>query len=106
MLRLVAVAAMLAAAAAAAQEPPAPPAAPTAPSAPAAPAAPAALTPEQIARDPRMIAAIRHANLTADHKCGDVGGIINLEQKAAGRACRKRMVDAAKLDAEAEITAR
>lgn len=89
------------------------PPAPPAPSAPAAPAAPAAdpppaplavkLTPDQIARDPRMIAALRHANNTADRKCGDVGGIVGLEQKTAGRACRKRFVDAAKADAEFEI---
>ena len=75
--------------------PPPPPATDTAPVKPTA---------EQIAKDPRMIAALRHANNIADRKCGDVGGVVSLEAKTAGRACRKRFVDAAKADAEFEIT--
>lgn len=80
------------AAAAAAQD--APPAAPV-----ATPVSAAAT-----ASDPRMIAAIRHANLSADHKCGEgVGGNVDLATRTEARACRKRMVDAARLDAESEI---
>ena len=71
---------------------------------PATDTAPVKPTPEQIAKDPRMIAALRHANNIADRKCGDVGGVVSLEAKTAGRACRKRFVDAAKADAEFEIT--
>ncbi len=74
--------------------------------------APAAATPavattisaEAMAHDPRMIAAIRHANLTADHKCGEsVGGITDLATKAEAQRCRRRMVETAKLDAQGEI---
>lgn len=62
------------------------------------------LSADQVASDPRMAAAIRHANLTADHKCGEgVGGTVSLEVKAAAQACRRRMVSAAKADAEYEI---
>ncbi len=59
---------------------------------------------EEMARDPRMIAAIRHANVTADHKCGEtVGGITDLATKADAQRCRRRMVETAKLDAQGEI---
>jgi hypothetical protein len=82
---------------AAADPPPAPADAP-------APPAPAPLTPEQLASDPRMIAAIRHANAMADHKCGEnVGGITDLATKAEAQRCRRRMIATAKLDAEGEI---
>ncbi len=75
------------------------------PPAPPAPPPAAALTPEQIANDPRMLAAIRHANAVADRKCGEgVGGQVDLATKAAAQRCRKRMVATAKLDAEGEIT--
>ena len=93
--RIVAAVILAVAAPAAAQDAPPPP--------PAADVAPVKLTPEQMDKDPRMIAAVRHANSLADRKCGDVGGIVSLEDKAAGRACRKRYVNAARADAEFEI---
>ena len=62
------------------------------------------MTPAEMAHDPRMIAAIRHANLLADHKCGEiVGGLTDLATKAAAQKCRRHMVEMAKLDAESEI---
>lgn len=70
-------------------------------------APPPAATPmsaEAIAHDPRMIAAIRHANATADRKCGEgVGGSVDLATKAEAARCRRRMIATAKLDAESEI---
>ena len=87
---------------AAAQNAPPPPAADPPPP---PPPAGTQLTPEQIANDPRMIAAIRHANALADRKCGEgVGVQVDLETKAAAQRCRRRMVATAKLDAEGEIT--
>ena len=69
--------------------------------------APATATPisaEAMASDPRMIAAIRHANVVADHKCGEiVGGITDLATKADAQRCRRRMIATAKLDAQGEI---
>ncbi len=51
-----------------------------------------------------MIAAVRHANMMANHKCGEnIGGITDLALKAEAQRCRRRMVEAAKLDAESEI---
>ena len=89
----------------------APPAAPTvaAPTvaAPTVAATPAAtpISAEDMARDPRMIAAIRHANATADRKCGEgVGGNVDLATKAEAARCRRRMIATAKLDAESEIS--
>ncbi len=74
------------------------------PPAAAPPAAPAPISAEEMARDPRMIAAIRHANATADRKCGEgVGGNVDLATKAEAARCRRRMIATAKLDAESEI---
>ncbi len=79
-----------------------PPAA--APPAAAPPAATAPVSADEMARDPRMIAAIRHANATADRKCGEgVGGNVDLATKAEAARCRRRMIATAKLDAESEI---
>ncbi len=81
------------------------PAANAAPSAPAAPAAPAPAASADLSNDPRMLAAIRHANARADQKCGNGAGVgvVDLQTKTAARSCRRHMVDAAKLDAEFEI---
>lgn len=57
--------------------------------------------------DPRMIAALRHANAVADAKCGDgAGGFVSLEVKNAARSCRRRIVTAARADAEGTIDGR
>ncbi len=57
-----------------------------------------------LATDPRMLAAIRHANAAADAKCGvGVGEVVDLATKAAAQRCRRRMIETAKLDAEGEI---
>ncbi len=81
-----------------------PPAA-TPPTTPPSAAAPATISAEALAADPRMIAAIRHANAVADRKCGDgPGGIVDLSAKAEMQRCRRRIVATAKLDAEGEIT--
>ncbi|QYE34991.1 hypothetical protein KZX46_20080 [Polymorphobacter sp. PAMC 29334] len=73
------------------------------PAPPAPPAQTAAPTrPVDMANDPRMLAAIRHANARADEKCGGIG-VSDLQTKMAARNCRRHMVDAAKLDAEFEI---
>ncbi|MGI4877579.1 MAG: hypothetical protein ACRYG4_08850 [Janthinobacterium lividum] len=79
------------------------PAAPLA--ADAAAAAPAKLSGAALDNDPRMLAAIRHANARADQKCGNGAGVgvVDLQTKMAGRTCRRHMVDAAKLDAEFDI---
>lgn len=59
----------------------------------------------EIASDPRMIAAIRHANAKADAKCGAGAGlgITDLQSKMAAKTCRRHIVNAAMLDAEGEI---
>ena len=70
---------------------------------------PPAVTPisvDAMANDPRMIAAIRHANALADHKCGTVGGVVDLAARAEASKCRRRMIATAKLDAESEIEGR
>ncbi len=79
---------------------------PTAASAAVTPTAVATpISAEAMARDPRMIAAIRHANATADRKCGEgVGGNVDLATKAEAARCRRRMIATAKLDAESEIS--
>ena len=75
------------------------------PPAAAPPAAAPPISAEEMARDPRMIAAIRHANATADRKCGEgVGGSVDLATKAEAARCRRRMIATAKLDAESEIS--
>ena len=94
--------------AAAAQVAPAAPVAPAAEPAPPAPPAPAAstapLTPEAMASDPRMIAAIRHANAVADRKCGaGIGGVVDISLRAEAQRCRRRIIATAKLDAQGEI---
>lgn len=73
----------------------------------AAPAATLAVVVD-MANDPRMLAAIRHANAKADAKCG-VGaglGVTDLQSKMTARTCRRHIVEAAKLDAEFEIKGR
>lgn len=83
------------------------PAAADPPGAPDAPPAATKVSAEAMASDPRMIAAIRHANALADHKCGEnVGGITDLATRADAQRCRRRMVANAKLDAEGEIEGR
>jgi hypothetical protein len=78
--------------------------------APATGGAPAA-TPAVVvdmANDPRMLAALRHANAKADAKCG-VGaglGVTDLQSKMVARTCRRHIVEAARLDAEFEIKGR
>lgn len=105
---LTALAAFAPAAAFAVQADPAPPAA-AAPAAPAAsdapPATSAKLSGAALDNDPRMLAAIRHANARADQKCGAGAGtgVVDLQTKMAARTCRRHMVDAAKLDAEFDI---
>jgi hypothetical protein len=78
---------------------------PAAPAAPAAVAGPAPRSAADLENDPRMLAAIRHANARADQKCGNGAGVgvVDLQTKMAARTCRRHMVDAAKLDAEFEI---
>jgi len=71
------------------------------------PPAPAKLDAKAMAKDPRMVAALRHANATADRKCGEgIGGTVSLEVKATAQACRRRIVEAARLDTESEIEGR
>lgn len=101
---LAALAAFAPAAAFAVQADPAP-AAPAAPAEALAPAASAKLSGAALDNDPRMLAAIRHANARADQKCGAGAGtgVVDLQTKMAARTCRRHMVDAAKLDAEFDI---
>jgi len=74
---------------------------------PTPPPAPAKLDAKAMAKDPRMVAALRHANATADRKCGEgIGGTVSLEVKATAQACRRRIVEAARLDTESEIEGR
>lgn len=78
------------------------PAAPPAPPVPPAASAPAAHV--DLSNDPRMLAAIRHANARADQKCGGAGGgAVDLQTAMTAKACRRHMVEAAKLDAEFDI---
>nr|WP_295658935.1 hypothetical protein [Polymorphobacter sp.] len=105
---LAALAAFAPAAAFAVQANPVPPA-PASPAAPPAAdvptAAPAKLSAAELENDPRMLAAIRHANARADQKCGNGAGVgvVDLQTKMTARTCRRHIVDAAKLDAEFEI---
>ncbi len=70
----------------------------------AAPAAATKISASAMASDPRMIAAIRHANAAADIKCGvGVGANVDLATRAEAQRCRRRMIETAKLDAEGEI---
>ena len=91
----------------AAADPPPPAAASPSPAAMAATSAAPAATPvsvEAMASDPRMIAAIRHANAVADKKCGvGIGGVVDIAARAEAQRCRRRIVTTAKLDAEGEI---
>ena len=78
-------------------------AAPAAADPPALAATPVSV--ESLASDPRMIAALRHANAVADRKCGDaIAGTVDLATKAEAMKCRRRIIATAKLDAEGEIT--
>ncbi len=88
--------------------PPPPAAAPPAAPAPPVAAPPVATAPAaavDLSNDPRMLAAIRHANAKADAKCGNGAGVgvVDLQTKMAARTCRRHIVDAAKLGAEFEI---
>ncbi len=63
-----------------------------------------AMTLEAMATDPRMIAAVRHANATADKKCGTgIGGVVDISARAEAQRCRRRIVATARLDAQGEI---
>lgn len=59
----------------------------------------------RIANDPRMAEAMRHANARADLKCGIGIGTVDLATRNQQRACRRRIVNSARLDAESEIGA-
>ena len=80
-----------------------PPAAPAAPPPAGPPPAATPVSADAMAKDPRMIAAIRHANALADRRCGTIGGVVDISARAEATRCRRQMIATAKLDAEGEI---
>lgn len=73
--------------------------------APAGPVSTPAATATKVdySTDPRMLAAIRHANARADQQCGLGTGNVDLATRNTARSCRRHMVNAATTDAEIEI---